>query len=273
MKSFFFGLLLFPYSLFSITINHVQQPFPGSVAGSLFPVVTNPSGQAIALWVFNDLPVVGAIPNKGIYYNYFDPTVGSWSVSLPLRPTNFFFPPPNNPIFGVPGRDPAVGIDNNGNAIAIWVNPTTNLNTVNNTFGTIAIAYFDWATKTWNNYMQLEPRVFNLPRINNINRITNSPASNAFPRIAINGAGDAIATWTSDLNTVIRVFVTLTGTNVWTEVLKGTPPQPLSSNGFNPYPVLANRKTTSGVVNITGSVTWQDPGLGRIVSEIINFTP
>lgn len=284
MKAFLTFLLLFPYSLFcAFTVNNTSQSFSNSFAGPLSRVVANPSGKAIALWLNNRLttnfqPNQG---NQGLFFNYFDPangTFGAWSASLPLRPAGTLRNPivatdvsffPFNPNTGVAALSLQydVGVDGSGNAIAIYINNSgLSVNpiqdTVNNVTGDVNIARFDWVTKQWLNFKQLT-----------ISSQLIAP-SNTIPRIAVNSAGDAIATWvvTNNNNPTIVVYVAPSGGDFKQLVLE-SPSQ--ASSGFGAFPVLSDRQAVNSTTSICkGSVTWQNPIVnnGQIVSELITFT-
>ncbi|MCH9626348.1 MAG: hypothetical protein S4CHLAM123_15450 [Chlamydiales bacterium] len=146
-----FRLLLLP-SLFFLYGFTALTPIEtiSSANGNGAPEISiTPSGDAVGIWSKTIALQIEAA--------FFDVATALWSAPRVLGS----------------GTSPQVGTDQNGNAIAIWVDAP--LSTSPNQ---ILVAHFDKATRTWSAPLQLS-----------------GAGVNSIPQIAVNANGFAIAVW------------------------------------------------------------------------------
>jgi len=196
-----------------------------SANGNGVPEISiTPSGDAIGIWSKTiELQVEAA---------FFDAATALWSSPLVLGS----------------GTSPQVGTDQNGNAIAIWVDAP--LSTSSNQ---VSVAHFDKTTRVWSAPLQLS-----------------GAGVNSIPQIAVNANGFAIAVWvqgfpfavvSSSFDATTRVWsapvqlsaVSTTTTTFNTSANSASLPQ-ISLDSFNRGIAIWQNFSTGGIETIRLSI-------------------
>jgi hypothetical protein len=117
-------------------------------------IAVDPQGNAITVWAQGD-----STGKLSVWWNRYDVGSGSWGTATLLE---------NNS--GVASL-PQVGMDNNGNAVAVWIQ---NDGTFNSMRASRYVAGQGWGTSQV---------------------IESNPGDADFARVAVNGSGNAMALW------------------------------------------------------------------------------
>lgn len=166
--------------------------------------INNPTGSALVIWQKTFVRQIEAAFLNGVTKVFSSPI-----------------------IFGTTGSLPQVGIDQNGNGVAVFVN----------TANQISVAFFVAASQSWSTSFQLT-----------------QTGTNTSPRIAVNSVGQVAIIWQTFPSTVQMT----SGTTAFSTSPIFTTPIVLSQTGGNPQVSLSN--TGSGVA------VWQNFSSGQIVS-------
>ena len=165
-------------------------------------VISPDSGRAVTIWTENSNRIEAA------YFNG-----ASWL----------------NPIIIGNGSFPQVGIDANGNALAVWLN-TSNSQVLSSRFDPNAV--------TWSTPLQLSTDLIN-----------------ASPQIAVNKSGNALAVWVSTNPTQLKGSSFNASTMVWS-----TPVALVTGTGSFPQVALDNGNK--------GIVMWTDTSAGIVAATV-----
>lgn len=210
MNSIANNILKYWVCLFILFSNSLQAQwaFPGSL---IFPSVVGQNASSSQIAVDNNanaiiVYVYNGGPTNAIYASYFTKSTMSFNSPLLISPM----------IAGQPAARPQIGVDSNGNGIAVW---RRNDGTAN----AIESARYDFSTQTWSSSVTLTN-----PSIAGLN-------ANA-PQIAVAPNGNAVAIWTFFDGTVTGIQAAAYDvlTDTWTAPVDLITPPVMFQDADNP---------------------------------------